>query len=105
MIAQLVQVQELQPEQVQESAQVQEPQLEQALVLQLAQVLVLQPAQAQELVLAQAQESQLALVQAQHPLHQPPQSLFQPQRSHLLQHEFLSTFLQLAKVLQYQLCL
>jgi hypothetical protein len=95
LIAQLEQVQELQPVQVLESVPAQEPQLEQALVLQLAQVLESGP----------VQESQLALVQAQHPLHQPPQSLFQPQRSHLLQHEFLSTFLQLAKVLQYQLCL
>jgi hypothetical protein len=103
LIAQLEQVQELQPVQVLESGPVQEPQLEQALVLQLAQVLESGPVQAQES--GPVQESQLALVQAQHPLHQPPQSLFQPQRSHLLQHEFLSTFLQLAKVLQYQLCL
>ena len=68
--------------QVLESVPAQEPQLEQVLVLQLAQVLVLQPAQAQVL------ESQLALVQVQHPLHQPPQSLFQPQPSLLLQREF-----------------
>jgi hypothetical protein len=77
-------------EQVLESVQAQESQLAQGLVLVQVlvlvqeQVLVLQPAQVQE------QGSQLALVQVQvqHPLHQPPQSLFQPQPSLLLQREF-----------------
>jgi hypothetical protein len=61
-----------------------------ALVLQLVQVLVLQPAQVleSEPVQAQVLESQLAPVQVQHPLHQPPQSLFQLQPSRLLQREF-----------------
>ena len=85
------------------------PQQVQALALVLVQELV--PQLEQELQLAQVlesepvQESQLVQAQVQHPLHQPPQSPFQRQRSHLLQHEFLSAFLQLAKVLQYQLCL
>ena len=83
-------MQELQPEQVLESV----PAQELALVLQLVQVLVLQLAQVQEpesvqaQAQAQVQESQLALVQVQHPLHQPPQSLFQLQPFLLLQREF-----------------
>jgi hypothetical protein len=74
-------------------------------VLVQEQVLV----QAQELEsvsqLVQVLESQLALESALHLLHQPLQSPFQRQPSHLLQREFLSAFLQLARVLQYQLCL
>jgi hypothetical protein len=78
---------------VQEQVLVQAQELES--VSQLAQVLESEP----------VQESQLALESALHLLHQPLQSLFQRQPSHLLQREFLSAFLQLAKVLQYQLCL
>jgi hypothetical protein len=93
LIAQLEQ--ELQPEQAQESqlALAQELAQESQLVLQLVQVLESVPAQVSQ------------PVRVQHPLHQPLQSLFQRQPSHLLQREFLSAFLQLAKVLQYQLCL
>jgi hypothetical protein len=103
LIAQQVQVQELQPGQVLESVPAQESQLVQAQELVL--VLVLQLVQAQESVQAQVLESQLELVQVQHPLHQPPQSPFQRQPSHLQQRESLSTLQQLAKVLPYQLCL
>jgi hypothetical protein len=73
------------------------------------QVLVQEQVQALESQLAQVLESVPAQVsqpvQVQHPLHQPPQSRCQLQRSRLLQHEFLSAFLQLVKALQYQLCL
>jgi hypothetical protein len=79
------------PQQVQEQVLVQEQALES--VSQLAQEQV------------PAQELQLVLAQARHPHHQPLQSRFQQQRSRLLQHEFLSAFLQLVKALQYQLCL
>jgi hypothetical protein len=72
-------------------------------------VLVQEQAQALESQLAQVLESVPAQVsqpvQVQHPLHQQPLSRFQQQRSRLLQHEFLSTLQQLAKVLLYQLCL
>ena len=75
------------------------------LELQLAQALVL----VLVLVQVQVQVQLLVLVLAselvQHPPHQPLQSLFQRQRSRLLQHEFLSTLRRLAKALQYQLCL
>jgi hypothetical protein len=81
------------PQQVQEQVLVQEQALES--VSQLAQ----------EQVSVPAQVSQPVLVQVQHPLHQPPQSRCQLQRSRLLQHEFLSTHQQLAKALPYQLCL
>jgi hypothetical protein len=67
------------------------------LVLELQQVLVQVQVQVQLPVLA----SHLV----QHPPHQQLQSLFQRQRSRLLQHEFLSILRQLAKALQYQLCL
>ena len=99
MIAQQVQVQELQLAQVQESqlAQVQESQLVQAQVLVLVLVLVLES--------EPVQESQLVQAQVQHPLHQPPQSPFQLQPSRLQQRESLSTLPQLATVLPYQLCL
>jgi hypothetical protein len=101
LIAQQVQVQELQLAQVQESVPeqesvpAQEPQLEQVLVLQPAQVLESVP----------AQEPQLVQAQVQHPLHQPPQSPFQLQPSRLQQRESLSTLQQLVKVLPYRLCL
>jgi hypothetical protein len=78
---------------VQEQVLVQAQELES--VSQLAQVLESEP----------VQELQLVLAQARHPHHQPLQSRFQRQPSHLLQHEFLSAFLQLVKALQYQLCL
>ena len=58
-----------------------------------------------EQALEQARLLVLASELVQHPPHQQLQSLFQRQRSRLLQHEFLSTLRQLAKVLQYQLCL
>ena len=69
--------------------------------------LELQLVQARLLVLVQElQQAQVQLLElVQHPPHQQLQSLFQRQRSRLLQHEFLSTLRQLAKVLQYQLCL
>ena len=66
-------------------------------VLELAPVLVPQPVQVQEL--------QLVRELVQHLPHQQLQSRFQLQRSRLLQLESLSTLQQLAKVLQYQLCL
>ena len=85
------------------------------LVRELAQVQVqeqlmvrgqeLGPQLAQALVLVQVQLLVLASELVQHPPHQPLQSLFQRQRSRLLQHEFLSILRQLAKALQYQLCL
>jgi hypothetical protein len=81
------------PQQVQEQVLVQEQALESVSHL------------AQEQVSVPAQELQLVLAQARHPHHQPLQSRFQQQRSRLLQHEFLSAFLQLVKALQYQLCL
>jgi hypothetical protein len=97
LIAQQEQELQLVPAQVPQQVLAQELVQEQALesVSQLAQVLESEP----------VQESQLALESALHLLHQPLQSLFQRQPSHLLQREFLSAFLQLAKVLQYQLCL
>jgi hypothetical protein len=97
LIAQQEQELQLVPAQVPQQVLVQEQVLVQAQELesQLAQVLESEP----------VQESQLALESALHLLHQPLQSLFQRQPSHLLQREFLSAFLQLAKVLQYQLCL
>jgi homoserine acetyltransferase len=75
------------------------------------QVLGLQPVQEQvsalelELQPEQVLESQRVLVLVQYLHHQQLQSRFQQQRSRLLQHEFLSTLQQLAKVLLYQLCL
>jgi hypothetical protein len=99
LIAQLVQelvpASQLVQAQVQESVQAQVPQLvlEQERALQLVRELVLQPEQVQELRLVR------------HLHHQQLQSRFQQQRSRLLQHEFLSTLQQLAKVLRYQLCL
>ena len=93
MIAQLVRVQ------VQLLVRQQELGREQELGLEL------EPQLAQALVLVQEQLLVLASELVQHPPHQPLQSLFQRQRSRLLQHEFLSTLRQLAKVLQYQLCL
>jgi hypothetical protein len=97
LIAQQEQEFQLVPAHVPQQVLVQELVQEQALesVSQLAQVLESVP----------AQELQLVLAQARHPHHQPLQSRFQRQRSHLLQHEFLSAFLQLVKALQYQLCL
>ena len=90
---------------VRELAQVQEQLLvrELGLELELQLVLVL----VQELQQVQVLEQLLVLASelVQHPPHQPLQSLFQRQRSRLLQHEFLSTLRQLAKALQYQLCL
>jgi hypothetical protein len=83
LIAQLVLVRELQQVQAQ------------ALVRELA--LVLQPEQERAL--------QLVRELVPHLHHQQLQSRFQLQRSRLLQHEFLSTLQQLAKVLLYQLCL
>jgi hypothetical protein len=91
LIAQLVrelqQVQELESQ----LAQVQVPQLEE----ELAQGLVPLPGLVLRLV--------RALVPHLH--RQQLQSQFQQQQSRLRQHEFLSTLQQLAKVLQYQLCL
>jgi hypothetical protein len=91
------------PQQVQEQVLVQEQALESVSQLAQEQVSVLHLAQEQ--VSVPAQELQLVLAQARHPHHQPLQSRFQQQRSRLLQHEFLSAFLQLVKALQYQLCL
>ena len=87
MIAQLVREQEL------------------GLELQLVQARLL--VLVRELQQAQVLEQLLVLASelVQHPPHQQLQSLFQRQRSRLLQHEFLSTLRQLAKALQYQLCL
>jgi hypothetical protein len=77
------------------------------LVQELQQVQVQVQVQVQELqqVLVQVQLPVLASHLVQHPPHQQLQSLFQRQRSRLLQHEFLSILRQLAKALQYQLCL
>ena len=75
--------------------------LELAPVLVLVLVLVPQPVQVQ----VQVQELQLARALVRHLPHQQLQSRFQQQRSHLLQHEFLSALQQLATALQYQLCL
>ena len=77
--------------------------LERELVRELA--LVLQPEQERALQPEQVQELQLVRALVQHLHHQQQQSRFQLQRSRLLQHEFLSTLQQLAKVLRYQLCL
>ena len=71
--------------------------LAQELVLVLVQQL--EPGQVQVPLLVPASELVL------HLLHQQPQSLCQPQRSHLQQHEFLSKLQQLVTALQYQLCL
>jgi hypothetical protein len=73
--------------------------------LQQVQVLVQELQQVQVQVLVQVQLPVLASHLVQHPPHQQLQSLFQRQRSRLLQHEFLSILRQLAKALQYQLCL
>ena len=99
MIAQLVR--EL--AQVQEQLLVREQELGLELQLVQARLLVL----VQELKQAQVLEQLLVLASelVQHPPHQPLQSLFQRQRSRLLQHEFLSILRQLAKALQCQLCL
>jgi hypothetical protein len=91
LIAQLVLV--LVQQLVQARLLVQELQQVQVLVQELQQVLV------------QVQLPVLASHLVQHPPHQQLQSLFQRQRSRLLQHEFLSILRQLAKALQYQLCL
>ena len=82
-------------------------QLELALVQELQQELALVRVQQQVLELAPVLVLVLQLVRelVQHLLHQQLQSRFQPQRSRLLQLEFLSILQQLAKVLQYQLCL
>jgi hypothetical protein len=101
LIAQQEQELQLVPAQVPQ--QVQEQVLVQVLVQEQALESVSQLAQEQ--VSVPAQELQLVLAQARHPHHQPLQSRFQQQRSRLLQHEFLSAFLQLVKALQYQLCL
>ena len=77
--------------------------------LEQESVLALQQVQEQESALelqpAQVQELQRVRELVQHLPHQQQQSRFQLQRSHLLQHEFLSTLQQLVKALQYQLCL
>ena len=83
----------------------QELQLDLALVRVQQQVLALVRVQQQVLELAPVLVLVLQLVLVQHLLHQQLQSRFQPQRSRLLQLEFLSILQQLAKVLQYQLCL
>ena len=80
-------------------------QLELALVQELQQELALVRVQQQVLELAPALVQELQLVLVRHLPHQPLQSQFQQQRSHLLQHEFLSILQQLVKALQYQLCL
>ena len=72
-------------------------------MLQLEQAPALQPEQVLESALVQ--ELQLVRVLVRHLPHQPLQLQFQQQRSHLLQHEFLSILQQLVKALQYQLCL
>jgi hypothetical protein len=99
LIAQLVRVQV--------QLLVREQELGLVLELQLVQARLLVLVQEQELQQVQVLEQLLVLASelVQHPPHQPLQSLFQRQRSRLLQHEFLSTLRQLAKVLQYQLCL
>ena len=94
---------------VRELAQVQEQLLVREQELAQVQLLVREQELALELQLAQALVQEQLVVLAselvQHPPHQPLQSLFQRQRSRLLQHEFLSILRQLAKALQYQLCL
>ena len=94
---------------VRELAQVQEQLLVREQELAQVQLLVREQELALELQLAQALVQEQLLVLAselvQHPPHQPLQSQFQQQRSHLLQHEFLSILQQLVKALQYQLCL
>ena len=95
MIVQLEQVQELELKLVRAQ--------EWVLVLQLEQAPALQPEQVLESALVQELQLERALVW--HLPHQPLQSRFQLQRSHLLQHEFLSILQQLVKALQYQLCL
>jgi hypothetical protein len=92
---------------VRELAQVQLLVREQELGLELQLVQARPLVLVQELQQAQVLEQLLVLASelVQHPPHQPLQSLFQRQRSRLLQHEFLSTLRQLAKALQYQLCL
>jgi hypothetical protein len=101
LIAQLVR------EQVQEQLLVREQELGLVLELQLVQARLLVLVQEQELQQVQVLEQLLVLASelVQHPPHQPLQSLFQRQRSRLLQHEFLSILRQLAKALQCQLCL
>jgi hypothetical protein len=81
--------------------------LERELVRELVRelALVLQPEQERALQPEQVQELRLVRELVQHLPHQQLQSRFQQQRSRLLQHEFLSTLQQLAKVLRYQLCL
>jgi hypothetical protein len=92
---------------VRELAQMQLLVREQELGLELQLVQARPLVLVQELQQAQVLEQLLVLASelVQHPPHQPLQSLFQRQRSRLLQHEFLSTLRQLAKALQYQLCL
>jgi hypothetical protein len=87
------------------------PALQLVLELEPVQALAQGPRPVQVLELELVQESVLGLQQVlaselvQHLPHQQPQSLCQLQRSRLLRHEFLSTLQQLAKALQYQLCL
>jgi hypothetical protein len=87
----------------QESQQV--PELEPELGLVPVQELGLVPVQQLEPGLVQVPLLVLASELVLHLLHQQPQSLCQPQRSHLQQHEFLSKLQQLVTALQYQLCL
>ena len=111
LVRELAQVQEQLLVREQELAQVQLLVREQELGLELqlvqARPLVLVQVQVQELQQVQVLEQLLVLASelVQHPPHQQLQSLFQRQRSRLLQHEFLSILRQLAKALQYQLCL
>jgi hypothetical protein len=81
--------------------------LQQVRALQQAQALEQELVQLQVQVLAQGLVPLLGLASelVQYLPHQQLQSRFQQQRSRLLQHEFLSTLQQLAKVLRYQLCL
>jgi hypothetical protein len=87
------------------------PALQLVLELEPVQALAQGPQPVQVLELELVQESVLGLQQVlaselvQHLPHQQLQSRCQLQRSRLLQHEFLSIFRQLAKALQYQLCL
>jgi hypothetical protein len=87
------------------------PALQLVLELEPVQALAQGPRPVQVLELELVQESVLGLQQVlaselvQHLPHQQLQSLCQRQRSRLLQHEFLSILRQLAKALQYQLCL
>ena len=94
---------------VRELAQVQEQLLVREQELAQVQLLVRKQELAQVLQLAQALVQEQLLVLAselvRHPPHQPLQSLFQRQRSRLLQHESLSALQQLATALQCQLCL